>query len=135
MKKSAAGTTAATKVGVLARALPGKVRQPHGGALNRGGTPGNAGGRPPSVLRARLRGSFEDRVKVLEEIADDAKLPPVDRIRAIDLLGKYGIGQLRELSVEAVRERVRRTLQVVSDSLPPAEAARIISQLRAVWVD
>ncbi len=46
------------------------------GALRGGGKPGNRGGtgRPPSVIRERCRGSFEDRIAVLEEIADDAKV-------------------------------------------------------------
>jgi hypothetical protein len=48
------------------------IPQRHGGALNAGGTEGNAGGpgRPPSVLRERLRGSFDKRIEVLESIAD-----------------------------------------------------------------
>ncbi len=48
--------------------------------------------RPPSVIREPCRGSFEDRIVVLEEIADDAKASASDRIRALDLLGKYGLG-------------------------------------------
>lgn len=37
--------------------------------LNTGGKPGRSG-RPPSVIRERLRGSFDDRVHILEAIAD-----------------------------------------------------------------
>lgn len=41
---------------------PTKIPQPHGGALNSGGTPGNKGGpgRPPSVLKAFTRELLED---------------------------------------------------------------------------
>ena len=48
------------------------VPQQHGGAL-RVGNPGNRGGpgRPRSALRERLRGSLDERVGVLEEIADE----------------------------------------------------------------
>jgi hypothetical protein len=44
----------------------------HGNGLLRVGNPHNAGGtgRPPSLIRARCRGSFEARLHVLEAIAD-----------------------------------------------------------------
>lgn len=43
----------------------------HGNGKLLVGNPGNAGGgRPPSVIRARCRGSFEERIPVLEAIAD-----------------------------------------------------------------
>jgi hypothetical protein len=60
------------KTTVKTTALIPQRPQRHGGALNAGGTEGNAGGpgRPPSVLRERLRGSFDKRIEVLEAIAD-----------------------------------------------------------------
>lgn len=44
----------------------------HGnGKLQIGGTPGNpGGGRPPSVIRERCRGSFDARIPLLEQFAD-----------------------------------------------------------------
>jgi hypothetical protein len=44
------------------------------------------------VIRERCRGSFEERIKILEEIADDPDVSPSDRLKAMDLLGKYGLG-------------------------------------------
>lgn len=78
--------------------LPALRPQPHGGALFHGGVPGHRGGtgRPPSAIRERCRGGFDRRIKVLEEIADDPSLPTRDRIRAIDVLGKYGLGAHQE---------------------------------------
>ena len=116
--------------------LPALVPQPHGGALYAGGVPGHDGknaGRPPSALRERLRGSFAERVTVLEEIADDPNLDPQDRIRAVDTLAKYGLGTIKEISAEQVRERLRETLQVIRDALPDEEAVTIINRLRGVW--
>jgi hypothetical protein len=48
------------------------VAQPHGGAIYQGApaNPVPGTGRPPSFLRDRLTGSFEQRVEVLEAIAD-----------------------------------------------------------------
>jgi hypothetical protein len=111
------------------------VSQPHGGALFAGGVPGHrgGGGRPPSVLRERLRGSFDQRVRVLEEIADDRCPDPTDRIRAVDVLGRYGLGTVREVTADEVRERLRVTLELIRSALTPALASELISQLRRVW--
>lgn len=137
-------------------AAPRKVPQPHGGALLSGGMPGNRGGtgRPPSELRARLRGSFEDRIKTLEAFADGAMplrekcekcghepIPtlaamPVessDRLRAIDMMAKYGLGTLKEVSVENVRERVKATLSVIQSHTAPEQYATIVQALKPVW--
>ena len=87
----------------------GMVAQEHGGALKSGGTSGNRGGsgRPPSAIREHCRGSFAQRVAILEAIADGEPLPMTkidgdeeitiqvsaairERTQAIDMLGKYG---------------------------------------------
>ena len=101
-----------------------------------GGQPGNAGGvgRPPSALRERLRGSLDERVVVLEQIADDESAAHRDRIRAVDTLAKYGLGQIREVTVEHVRERLRLTLELVRAELDPDEADRLIGRLREIWI-
>lgn len=119
----------------LAAKLPALVAQSHGGALLGGGLPGHAGGggRPSSALRERLRGSFQERVKVLEEIADDPRADPQDRIRAIDILAKYGLGVTRELSVDEVRDRLRETVALIRRTLSPHQATEVLGQLRQVW--
>lgn len=85
-------------------------------------------GRPPSVIREKLRGSFAKRIKILEQIADgtaivNVKLPdgsesktlvsaPIaDRIKALDMLAKYGLGTtITETDTEGndILIRVRR---------------------------
>lgn len=98
------------------------VEQSHGGALQVGNA-GNAGGpgRPASLIRERCRGSFEARIGILEQIADGEPIvktaipsvdgkgkltlleatvsaSPNDRLKAIDLLGKYG--GIEKVSIE-----------------------------------
>jgi hypothetical protein len=71
---------------------PSLIVPTHGhGALLSGGMPGNKGGtgRPASEVRARCMGSFAERIKVLEEIADNPASSPSDRRAAVDTLGKY----------------------------------------------
>lgn len=151
------------------------VPQPHGGALRRGGTNRGGPGAPPSLLREKLRGSFADRIRVIESIADgrpmqtvgvrimdiaphvacpncgelgvvpkdlasavvEVQLPasasPKDRIASIDLLAKYGLGQLKEISVESVRERVGKTLEVIREHVSPDLYQAMLPQLKAQW--
>ena len=90
-KKSESKSVALTRGGPFVPGPdPRRGRGPKPGAPN--------AGRPPSVIRERCRGSFEDRIAVLEEIADDPKANAGDRIRALDLLGKYGLGTQQQIS-------------------------------------
>src|SRR5215213_9855370 len=59
---------------------PVKIPQPHGGALNAGGTPGNRGGRgyPPSEVRRIARDAFAARVPILERIAEGRIVVPLE---------------------------------------------------------
>ena len=110
------------------------VQQQHGGAL-RVGNPGNRGGpgRPPSALRERLRGSLDERVAVLEEIADNPDASDRDRIKAVDILGKYGLGTVREVTVEDVREKLRTTLELLRQELDEDQADHLIGRLQTIW--
>ena len=58
---------------------PTKVQQPHGGALNSGGTPGNRGGtgRPPSEVRRVAREAFAERLPILARIAEGEVAVPL----------------------------------------------------------
>lgn len=101
------------------------------------GNPGNKGGlgATPSVIRDALRGSFATRVAILETIAD-GKLPNAevgDRIKAIDMLAKYGLGAMKEVSVENVRDRVQATLGVIRQQVSPEQAETIFAELRPIW--
>jgi len=60
---------------------PRRGRGPRPGAQN--------AGRPPSAVRAACRDAFARRIPVLEAIADDSGSAPGDRLRALDLLGRY----------------------------------------------
>lgn len=151
-------------------------RQPHGGALRRGGTNRPGSGRPPSVLRDRLRGSYAERMAFLDAVVDGAVmqrievplvavLPHVvcpncgespvvpkgtatalmvsiearasasvkDRIAAMEQMAKYGLGQLKEISVENVRERVQETLRIIGQHCSPEQAETIYQMLEPVW--
>jgi hypothetical protein len=116
--------------------LPELRPQSHGGALLTRGIVGHRGGsgRPTSAIRQRLLNAFEDRVEVLESIADDRRVSTRDRIRAIDLLGKYGLGTIREMSVDDVKERLHKTLTVIRKNVSEAQARAIIEALKEVWL-
>ena len=112
------------------------VSQPHGGKLRHGarrGTNRGGTGRPPSEIRERLRGSFDERVAVLEDIADSEAHAPADRLRAIDLLAKYGLGTTKEVTVQNVQDRLRRTVALIRAELPAETAEPLLERMRAVW--
>jgi len=73
------------------------VVQKHGGALIPGAGRGpkrgapNAG-RPPDEIRAALRLQFDKRVKVLTSIADNKAEESSVRIKAVEMLARYGLG-------------------------------------------
>src|SRR5688500_5335520 len=77
------------------------TRDPATGQLQ-GGIPGHLGvfGRIPSELRSELRHTAAQRIKVLQEIADDPETSAKDRLQAIDLLFKYGLGPVTSHDVE-----------------------------------
>jgi hypothetical protein len=55
-------------------------------------------GKLPSDLRQKLRESAADKIRALEEIAMDKRVVPSERIRAIDVLLRYGLGPAVEVS-------------------------------------
>lgn len=143
------------------------------------GNPGNAGGtgRPSSAIRDRVRGSFDERIPILEAIADGqvmqrievplhAVLPhvvcpscgeqgveangpeklllvtiegqvsaaPRDRIASLKVMADIGIPAVRELSIELVRERIQKMLEILRSELAPPVMKRLEPKLRDAWV-
>lgn len=136
------------------------IPQPHGGAIRNGGTNVGGPGRPRSALRDRLTGSFEDRITVLEHVADGivsvrlvgkceacgheggpltldeikAATPAIaDRLKAIDLMGKYGPGAVKEVSVDEVQGRLQQTINEIFATLPTDEAQALVDRIEAFW--
>ncbi len=49
-----------------------------------------AGGRTPSQVAEAYRHSFARRLHIAEEVADDLAATPMERLKALDLMGRYG---------------------------------------------
>ncbi len=127
------------------------MRESNGGLLKTG-NPGNAGGsgRPPSMIREQLRGSFADRIAFLDSVVDGDVMQTMqitfgaavsllkcphcdhaglelltkdsetlsrtvtvkvsastsDRLKAADILAKYGLGTSNESNVNLNDKRV-----------------------------
>jgi hypothetical protein len=78
-----------------------KLRVPaHGnGRLLTGGLPGNPGGRKPSKVRALMRRGLRSNLPVLHQIANGTiEASPGDRVRAIEVLARYGLGPPPQLT-------------------------------------
>lgn len=123
---------------------PELVPQSHGGALLSGGQPGNKGGpgRPPSKVRALAREEFFEAIPELAKIARGGgkrgkKEETADRLRAIDILGKYGLGQARGLDEEQFEGIVLQMASVVqarlNAALPRETADKVLEALFEDW--
>jgi hypothetical protein len=114
---------------------PELIAQDHGGALLSGGKPGNKGGsgRPPSELRRRLRSSLDKRIAVAEEIADDDTRRAADRLRAIDLLAKYGLGpnDPAKVSRDEFGDLMEQLGSVVAEEVRDRE---VLARIEARWL-
>lgn len=66
-----------------------------GGRLNHGGTPGHDGsnaGATPKAVRDELRRMFMRNITRLETIAKDPKSSKAERMKALEMMAKYGVG-------------------------------------------
>jgi hypothetical protein len=80
-----------------------------------------------------MREAFAARVPLAEAIADDPTIAPAERLRALDLLGRYGMGSTRELSVEDVKDRLTATVATIRAMVPAPHAEHLLARLRGVW--
>ena len=80
-----------------------------------------------------LREAFASRVGLVEAIADNAALTPSERLRALDLMARYGLGTTRDVSIEDVQDRLVATIAAIRRIAPQSEADRLIDELRRTW--
>lgn len=119
------------------------------------------GGAPSNVLRERLRGSFRERVPIVEQIADrigwkrlrhrcehcgrepsDAadteeiilEAPTItETLRALELMARYGLGTIRGMSEDDVRTRLASTIDAIEQELEAAVAQRVLRRIAESW--
>ena len=90
-------------------------------ALRGRGPKKGEGGRPPSASRAKLRQAFEKSLPVVLEIASGKggkAVTPGDRLRAVDLLAKYGLGTQQEVDVTSGGKPVTGVIAVPVEDAP-----------------
>lgn len=109
--------------------VPGR----NGGRLRRG-NPGNRGGRgrAPAEIRATCREKFDTLLPKLERIAKARKSKDADKVRAIDVLGRYGMD--RSISIEDLKEALRLMTAEIYDFLPRDQADVLISRIRPIFL-
>ena len=94
------------------REKPRLIPQPHGGALRNGGTNRGGPGRPPSAVREMCRKAFEEGLPEIVKIATGKiEASAGERVRALDILGKYGLGTQQEVSGSIETRRVTVTVR------------------------
>lgn len=134
-----------------------KISQPHGGALNSGGTPGNKGGpgRPPGIIRDKFRELLSTHgTKHVEDVLTghvvfagkcekcghkpDRNLRIESRIsdrsQVVEFLARYGIGVRDQLDIVSpeVRMRVQQTVGLIA-SRSKWESEELLVGLDEIW--
>ncbi|GJG88711.1 hypothetical protein tb265_38920 [Gemmatimonadetes bacterium T265] len=136
--RKAAAKAAAKVPAKRTRRKVATVPQPHGGALAVQGTPGNQGGpgRPKNEVRAAALEGADEAIPVLRGIVLDAKLRtkrPAVVVLAADKLLKYGLGTQKEVSIDEVKGRLRKTIDLARELLPPDLFRDFAARLHTVW--
>lgn len=70
----------------------------------------------------------------IESIMDRVHASVDHRIKGNEQALKYGLGSLKEVSTEAVRERVQQTLDIIRQHVTPEQSLAIFAELRPIWV-
>ena len=124
-------TTAETTV--PARVETGQlIPQPHGGALRNGGTNRGGPGRPPSEIRAACRADFDALRGKLVAIARSRKAKDVDKVRAINVLGKYGLAET--LSAADVNHALEQTVAEIVEFMGRDGAGGLLARIAPIWL-
>jgi hypothetical protein len=69
----------------------------------------------------------------LTEIAVVVSASPRDRIAALEYASRYGVGTIKEVSIDSVRERMGRTLDLIRERVAPEQYASIVQAIGPVW--
>ena len=116
----------------LRRMVPKAVRSVVVRPMKRGGQlRGSAAGRMRREVREACREAFLGRLDSLEEIADKGTY--LERIRAIDVLGKYGIGTAIELTDAVKLEEVKRLVADLALATEPFIRESDTSRIFDAW--
>ena len=108
------------------------VRQPHGGALAKGGYRGNkGGGRPPSALREAFRGDLETARARIAELLEDPDTKPSDIISIFDKLAKYSMREKEDVVV--MTPTVMKELATAVKRFVTDKAAQ--DQIKDEWIE
>jgi hypothetical protein len=67
------------------------------------------------------------------EISVEASASPKDRLNALDWMAKYSVGTVKEVSVDNVRDRLDRTLDLIQARVSPEQFALLVAELQPVW--
>jgi hypothetical protein len=121
------------------------VPQPHGGALQRGGSKGS--GRRPDRIKKLAQKLLEPRLRLLAHFADGVVVSqvedddgnarhklhsptPAERTKALEVLHKIGMGET--VSVSDVRERLKRQVSLIRGQAQ-WDTEELLATLAGVW--
>ena len=103
-----------------------------------GGGPQPGSGRPKDKVRLMLLGNLEEAVPELHKLAmarDDQGVIADQEflLKYVGTIQQKALPNEKEVSVDNVRERVQRTLQIIGAHCPPHMAEALIEAIEPVW--
>jgi len=131
-KKPKLGTTKTTakSTGIA------KIPQPHGGALNAGGTPGNPGGgrRPDHIRQLAVDVGYEEAIPKLRQIINDPLSAPKSVISAcVAVLGLVPRKDEADITQHPqLQQLVRALREVIPRHCTPAQDEKIMADIQAL---
>jgi hypothetical protein len=106
------------------------VQEGRNGGWLKVGNPGNNGGtgRPPNELRLAAREGFGKFIKKLNEM-EDREMGVLEVARALDVCGKYGLGEAKVVVGEELVDAVAQA--IAEEELPSEVKDRLIERIFA----
>ena len=80
-----------------------------------------------------LRTHFYENLPKLHALAQDETTAPSDRLKAMDLQARYGLGALQDVSMESVTAKLSATIREIQAVVPHDVATPLLERLRLVW--
>jgi hypothetical protein len=114
------------------------VPQKHGGAIWQGApkNPKPGPGRPKGEVRQALLAIVDEcGVQFVRDVLEGrvAGTTLEQQVRVAEMAMKYALGTQKEITVEAVRDKLGETIRILREELDEEPASRVLRRIREVW--
>jgi hypothetical protein len=69
----------------------------------------------------------------MEDVLKRVRAAVSDQLKAMDLMGKYGLGTEKHITHDDVRERLATTIEIIRNSPNASNAEALIKEIEPAW--